>query len=127
MSDYYQRIGSEAVEFANTDVQKLLIYAEVEDGVISCDLFYLPVSGGDVQFRFCTAKMKDMVYEYWERGQGPIKPESWAVMRYTVEAGKFSVAHEYPDQIDKDEDCSDRRPRAVASFFPGARIDYSKP
>ena len=31
------------------------------------------------------------------------------------------------DQLDQNEDLSDRRPRVVAEHFPGLGVDYSKP
>ena len=47
----YQEIGQEALQAANDLSGKLLIYAEVSDGVISADMFYINNPSGSVRFR----------------------------------------------------------------------------
>jgi hypothetical protein len=44
----YQEIGQEALQAANDLSGKLLIYAEVSDGVISADMFYVNNPSGSV-------------------------------------------------------------------------------
>ncbi len=60
-NDVYQQIGRAALGCADDLAGKLLIYAEVEDGVISADLFYMNPSG-KLRFRFCRQPMKNLIY-----------------------------------------------------------------
>lgn len=46
-------------------------------------------------------------------------------MCYVIDGGKFSIDFTYPDQIQKDEAVSDRRPRAVKQYFNDLKVDYS--
>lgn len=127
MTDYYQLLGDEALRYVCNPQANLLIYSEVEDGAISCDIFFLSQSEDEVQFRFATPEIKNLVYSYWKSGQGPVKPESWAVLRFTISNGKFAVEHEYSDKLAPNEDLPERRPSAVAEIFQNIRINYSKP
>jgi hypothetical protein len=128
MTDHYQRIGAEAMVVAATSVQKLLVYSEVADGVISADVFFQTPQDSLVNFRFAPDGLRDLIYEFWERGAQGIAPRSWAAMRFTVDGnGHFAADLIYPDQFTDDEDVSDRRPRVVAELFPGAQVDYSRP
>jgi hypothetical protein len=134
MSDYYQRMGQEAVESAGGNLRKLLLHADVEDGVISADIFFQKKSivsflqkKSSVRFRFTSEKLQDLIYEFWERGDTNVAPRSWRVMQFTVLDDKFTVDFIYPDQIDLTEAASDRRARIVARHFPDCEVDYSKP
>jgi hypothetical protein len=33
----------------------------------------------------------------------------------------------YPDQVNDEEELSDRRPRAITKYFGDMKVDYSKP
>ena len=103
-----------------------LLYAEVENGVISADLFFQSSPGSVVQFRFATTELRDLIYAAWESGFANTAPKSWATMQLMAGDGRVNVNLQYPDQIDQNEDLSDRRPRIISTYFPGAKIDYSK-
>ena len=122
----YQEIGLAALDLAEDLAGKLLIYAEVEDGVISADLFYVN-QAGVVRFRFCPEDMKDLIYSLWERWQEYPDNREWRVMCYIVDGGKFQIQLTYPDQVKKDEDASDRRPLAIKKYFGDMKVDYSNP
>src|SRR2546430_338453 len=94
----YQDIGQTALNAADGLKGKLLIYAEVEDGVISCDLFYLN-KAGVVRFKFCPDTLKGLVYSLWESWQKDPNNREWRVMTYVFEGGKFHIDFTYPDQI----------------------------
>jgi hypothetical protein len=65
----YQEIGQAALTIAEGRAGKILVYAEVEDGVISCDEFYVD-QAGIVQFRFCPTPMKELIYSIRCSGTG---------------------------------------------------------
>jgi hypothetical protein len=51
----------------------------------------------------------------------------WRPVAYVVDGGKFSIDLTYPDQVDPQEDISDRRPAIVRRYFADMKVDYSKP
>lgn len=122
----YQEIGQAALSQAEELAGKLLVYAEIEDGVISADLFYVTQSGV-VRFRFCPKPMQELIYSLWERWKEKPENREWRVLCYVIDGGKFSIDLTYPDQIKRDEEVSDRRPLAIKQYFGDARVDYSKP
>lgn len=122
----YQDIGLAALAIADDLSGKLLIYSEVEDGVVSADLFYVN-NANLVRFRFCPKTMKDLIYSLWEHWQQHPNSREWRVMCYIAEDEKFGIDLTYPDQIKKGEDVSDRRPLAIKKYFDDMKVDYSKP
>lgn len=127
VDDFYQRIGEAAFDAASDAVGRLMIYAEIEDGAVSADLFYVD-RPGNVRFRFCPKTLSDLIYGFWEAWRDAPGASEWRTMCYVVEDdGKFSIDLKYPEQIDENEGLSDRRPRVVASLFPGMTLDYGRP
>jgi hypothetical protein len=122
----YQQIGQSALDLADGLAGKLLVYAEVEDGVISADLFYVK-EGGTVRFRFSSKALQELLYTFWEGWKEEPGNREWRAMSYVVDGGKFKLDLTYPDQINADEDISDRRPLVVKKYFGDAKVDYSKP
>lgn len=122
----YQEIGQAALQRAEALAGKLLVYAEVEDGVIAADMFYVN-EAGVVRFQFCPKPMQSLIYSLWELWQEQPENREWRVLCYVIDGGKFSIDLTYPDQVKQDEEISDRRPRAIKQYFSDMRIDYSKP
>ena len=91
MTDHYQLIGQEAVAVCSGPSSKLLLYAEVEDGAISADLFFQLPTEQIVRFRFAPEALRESIYKFWESGENSIAPHSWAAMRFVVLGGKFTV------------------------------------
>jgi len=129
MSDFLKRIGQQAVKLAGGgSFLKLLLYSEVQDGVISADVFFqIGLESRLVHYRCAPPELSDLIYEFWENGDHKIRPRSWAAMRFWVESGRLSVHLIYPEDFDPEETLHDRRPRVVASCFPLTEVDYSKP
>ena len=123
----YQDIGREAVALAKGRTGKLLIYAEVEHGVISADVFYVSKPDGRVRYRRCSEHPRDLIYKLWERWQKVRGNKEWRIMEYVVEGEGFTLDFTYPDQIDEREDVSDRRPRSVKKHFGEVKVDFSNP
>ena len=118
--NHLQAIGS-AITGHPDFVSRAMLYAEVEDGVISADLFFEVADG--VRFKFAPESLQEEVYAYWKHERSE---HEWRVLRYVVQDGRMSVDLRYPDEIGSGEDLSDRRPRAVAEVFPRLAIDYSR-
>ena len=124
--DSIQELANQTLNAFSARNGLALLYAEVEDGVISADLFFQLNGKSAVQFRFAPSELRELVYSVWESGFANAMPRSWATMRLVVADGRVSVDLQYPDQIDPDEDVSDRRPQIVSNLFSGAAIDYSR-
>lgn len=116
-------IGRAALAESGDGTGRLLVYAEVEDGTISCDIFYEPVSG-QLRFRFASSSLQSLVYRFWDQGRLTGDGE-WRVMSYFVNGSKFSMDLTYPEQLVDGEDTQDRRPLAVGRHFGDLPIDYS--
>lgn len=123
----YQEIGQEAISIANGFNGKLLIYAEVEDSVVSADLFYETNQAGYVRFKFCCQSLIRLIQSLWEQWKTYPGNREWRVMCYLIKDGRFCIDLTYPDQIDGDQDLSDRRPLAVEKYFGEVTVDYSNP
>jgi hypothetical protein len=122
----YQEIGQATLSLAEGRTEKLLVYSEVEDGVISADVFY--VSQADVvRFRFSPSSVKDLIYSFWERWKEQPGNHEWRTMSYVVDGGRFSIDLTYPDQINPNEDITVRRPQVIKKHFGDRTVDYSNP
>jgi hypothetical protein len=122
----YQDIGRIAVANADGLSGKLLVYAEVEEGVISNDLFY-ENQNGVVRFLIGPPQLRETIYAFWQAWREEPENVEWRTMTYIVDAGKFGVDFRYPEQVNALEDVSDRRPLVVKHHFGNAPVDYSKP
>jgi hypothetical protein len=128
MSDFYKQIAQHALVVAGGTVHRFLLYSEVEDGVISADIFYQLPRDAVVRYRFASTTLRDLIYEFWESGGENIVARSWATMRLKIETnGQFVVDLTYPDQLNPEEGYSDRRPRVIIESFSDAKVDYSMP
>jgi hypothetical protein len=124
----YQQIGHAAIGVAGDDLAgKLLVYAEVQDGVISADVAYLSRQTGGVRLRVGPAGLKRIVYEFWQLWREQPQNQEWRVMCYVIDDGRFGVDLTYPDDLSADEGVSDRRPRAIRKYFGTTRVDYVRP
>ncbi len=125
VEQFYQEIGQAAKAVAPDLAGRLLIYAEVEDGAVSADIFYATATG--VRFRICPQSMKGAIYSFWKQWTSVPGNREWRVMCYVIDDGKFSIDFTYPDQIKANEGLPDRRPLAAKRYFGDVKVDYSKP
>jgi hypothetical protein len=123
----YQDIGKTALTEAPTVGGRLLLYGEVEDGVVSADLFFIEDPKAPVRFRFGSLGLQDLLVSLWEKWQAVPGNKEWRTLAYVIDDGKIDLNIKYPDQLVEDEDVSDRRPRVVKEYFGDKPVDYSKP
>ena len=120
----YQQIGRAATSLADDLAGKLLIYAEIEDGVISSDVFYVN-QVGVVRFRLSPKPMRELIYSFWRQWKEQPGNRVWRTMAYVIDGKKFSIDLTYSDQINLDEDVAERRPAIVRKYFGDVAVDYS--
>ncbi|MGA0604297.1 hypothetical protein ACO2Q3_26580 [Caulobacter sp. KR2-114] len=125
VEEMYQEIGRLALSSAEDLCGKLIVHSEVEDGVISSDIFY-ENDVGAVRYKFSPNPLMDLIYEFWEIWQSTAGNCQWSAMTYVVESGNFSLELIYPDQITR-ADYHERRPLIITKHFGEAKVDYSRP
>jgi hypothetical protein len=126
VEDLIQEIGQEAVAVAGDELAgKLLVYAEVEDGVISADLLYKNREG-KVRLELGPSPLGDLVYEFWQQWKVQPGNEEWRVMSYVVDGdGKLTIDLTYPEDVDEEDD--EGRDRAVKKYFGNVKLDFDDP
>jgi hypothetical protein len=97
IDQFYQEIGQQARAAADGLAGRLLVYAEVEDAVISADLFYA-TEAGVVRHRFTPKKVQNLIYAFLEQWKTQPGRCEWWTLCYVVDDGKFSIDLAYPDQ-----------------------------
>ena len=126
MSDYIQLIGHALQAQCPATAKKSLLYAEVADDVISCDILF-ETAGGELELRFASHGLRDLTYEFWEAGTTHVPPRSWRAMEYVLVHAQLRLDFAYPNQLNEEESEHERRPRAIARHFPGLQVNYSRP
>jgi|SRR6266851_484474 len=131
VEDLFQEIGRQAVAVAGDDLAgRLLVYAEVEDRVISTNLLYKN-RDGDVRLVLGPRPLDDLVYELWERWKAESGYAEWRVLSYIVDMNgkeaKMTIDLTYPDDVDVEEGVHDRRPRAVQKYFGDVKLVFDDP
>jgi len=122
--DFLQAIGNAMLDGTGHAAGKILLYAEVEQGVISADLLWED-AGQRVRFRFAPEPLKNTLYSYWASSE--FAAARWRTFRCVVYQGRFDVHLSYPDKLVPTEDVSDRRPREIKAVFGDMPVDYSSP
>lgn len=126
LEQLYQSIGQAAISSIVGQPRKILIYAEIDDIKSSVDLFF--DDGSEViQFRLANDTLFDLVEEFWDKWKNEPHNSKWRAMSYIIENQKFKIDFKYPDQVNDEEDVSDRTPLEVKAQFGDMPVDYSKP
>ena len=128
VEELLQDVGRQAVAIAGDDRDgRVLVYAEVEDRVVSADILYKN-RRGDVGLVLGPHPFKQLVYELWQQWKAQPSNEEWRVMSYVVDQdGKLTIDLIYPDDVDSEEIVTDRRPRAVKKYFGDVKVIQPDP
>jgi hypothetical protein len=126
VESYYQEIGAEAIDSVPAGVSDILLYTEVEDGMVSCSLFFLE-SDKKVHYRECSIEFHDLMYEFWEKWQDVADLPAFATMTYRIKNGSFDIEMTYPDQLDNEEGIHERRQRLLEQTYGTTEVNYSSP
>lgn len=97
-----------------------LLYAELDHDVVGQSIF--KELGNQLLFRWpYNQRLPDALLELWEAQEGQ---ERWSELEYVLRDGRFDVAYFYPDEIDPEEDVTERRERALLRHFGEKPIAY---
>lgn len=127
IEDLYQAIGEAAPKNCPELHGDLLVYAEVQPGVIESGMFYERGSGREVTFRYCTDELEDLLFTLWERWQEVPGNVSWRGLAYLIRDGRLQIDLSYPEQLIEGEGLLERRPRLLQTYFGDRPVDYSTP
>jgi hypothetical protein len=126
LDERYREIGRSALDTVGEVEGLLVVYAEIAQDTISADILYESCESV-VKFRFCPTEMKELLYSFWEQWQRQPGNREWRTLCYVIDGTKFKMHLQYPDQIDEEQDVSDRRPSVVKKYFGEEPVDYSNP
>lgn len=122
----YQSIGAELVSIPQEPFEVVALYAEVEDGVISANVFYAAPGADKIVYRVGTGALEDLVYELWEKWGSLPGQEPWRALLYTARDGKFKIEMTHADQFDEKLGEAERRLLAIQPVLGRRKIDYSR-
>lgn len=124
---YYQEIGQLALTVASETANKIMVYAEIEDGLVSSDIFYSEPGAETVEFRLSPPVLEEVIQALWDVTRQDDPEKAWQMMTYVIENESFKVELKTIEQLDEHADLAELRPAAVAEHFGDRIVDYSNP
>jgi hypothetical protein len=122
----YQSIGAELLSVPEEPFDRIALYAEGEDGVMSADVFYLPRGGAKLVYRFGGETLMELLFELWEKWAAIPVQQPWRALLYTVKDKKFDIKLTYQDDFDDSQAEAKRRLSAVPTVLGNYPPDYSR-
>jgi hypothetical protein len=135
MEQLYQDLGHELQSISGDAIEgKILLYAEVEDDVVSVSVYGKKRSSDAVLMRLGSPELEELVYRFWQRWVEEPGNKAWVVMSYLMDGDRFTIDLTYPEQIPQRPDRhpddflipEDYREDEVNKYFGDARIDWSE-
>lgn len=122
----YQSIGAELVSIPQEPFERIALYVEVEEGVISANVFYAMPGADKITYRVGSATLEDLIYEMWEQWSSLPGQETWRSLLYTVDGGKFNIDMTYAEKFNEQLGDVERRHLAIEPVFGKRKVDYSR-
>jgi hypothetical protein len=102
---FYQDIGRELISIVSAELEgKVLLYAEMQDGMGSVSIFGIRIGTTDLHMLFASNELEDLIFSFWQEWKSQPDNQEWRVMCYTIENSKFHADFIYPEQIPDSED-----------------------
>lgn len=121
--DHYQLIGQELVLATPEGVDKALVYAEVENGVVAVGVFYL-LPDNRIRYVQSTPELRDALYSFWEDGSNAPDGSKWDAVTFLIDGGRFHAELTYSEQMDLKKNRVQRREVAVRKYLGTGDILY---
>lgn len=106
---------------------QLLVYADIEEGMIEACMFYCQTGRRFIRHQCCSDDLADLMYQLWLQWRKVPGNQAWRVMAFVVDGGQFGIDLIYPDQLAPDEDGAELWTPVVQKYLGKAPIDYSRP
>jgi hypothetical protein len=116
------RIGQALASMINGDPNGAFAYVEVREMWMAPSAFH--DEGNRVVYLRTSHEFDEAVEDLWYAKDAGSR---WEAMRYEIVDGQFAVEFDYPDQLDPDESCDDRRERVLKARYSDKPIYYPPP
>lgn len=116
------RIGQALANMIDGDPNGAFAYVEVREMWMAPSAFH--DEGNRVVYLATSHEFDEAVEDLWYAKDAGIR---WEAMRYEIVDGHFAVEFDYPDQLDTDESCDDRRERVLKARYGDKPICYPPP
>lgn len=111
----YAKIAGLAVENAQSINENILLYIEIEEGVIGGAIF--KEVGDKIYYYQCGTELIEATYELWN-----LLPDTdrWSIMNMDITNGAFDAKFEFPENwsmFEEGDDPGERQDRAAIARF----------
>jgi hypothetical protein len=118
----YAKIGEIAYGLAQPLSGTMLVYMEIEEGMIGASVFI--DAGANVRWVGPADDLTDHIYDMWLS----IDPDKrWATMTYVLRDGKFTATFRFPDEVDVEDFDDERIEDALRQVFGDKQVAYPQP
>lgn len=114
-------IGTEGAAIVGGNPDGLYIYGEPDGGAVMASVFR--DEGNAVRYFDPTHELADLICDAWE-AESPNKRKRWAVIEYEVRGTKFDVQFTYPEELDPEDNVTDRRRAALKRRYGDKPVIY---
>lgn len=122
----YQSIGAELASVPSEEFDRMVLYAEGEDGVMSADVYYVVPQGKELIYLFGGDTLTSLLFELWERWSAVPGQEPWRALLYSVRDRKFEIKLTYAGDFEANRDAEERRLAAVRPILGPYPANYSR-
>lgn len=119
LGQVYTDIGIEGAAIVGGDPDGLFIYIEVQDYSVYGAVF--KDEGEQVRFFSPGDILFELALDAWEAVP---EDQRWLVMEYDVKGRAFNVNFVYPEEVNPEEDASDRRQAALDRRYGDKPVIY---
>lgn len=114
-------IRGEGAAIVGGDPAGLYIYGEVEGGVVFAAVF--KDEGDAVRYFRFTHELADLLRDAWE-AESEDEAKRWTVIEYEVRGTNFDVQFTYSEELNPEEDSTDRREAALQKRYGEKPVIY---
>ncbi|MEG3088233.1 hypothetical protein [Sphingomonas sp. PB4P5] len=111
-------IGGMVVREASLEDASALLYAEVEDGVVSTAIFR--ERSDFVEYLYSSHDLAMRVLDFWYKA---VEGKKWAALLLTTDGKKFDVRFQYPEDWGDDDEV-ERREKMLLEKFGNKKVQY---
>jgi hypothetical protein len=122
----FQDIGNCILDIVGDSQSKALAYAEVSDGVVSVDVFYIPKNSEIPIFKFGGKLLSDLFYALWSERSREDEIQQWRSACCVIQDGKQRIEFVYADKFDEGVGKMKRRAEILRKHFGSIKVDYSQ-
>jgi len=123
LADHFNRIGIEALSLAESDDDRVLLYAEVTEDTENAFVRY--ARRNDRKFQ-CAADLEgvpDALRDAWEFSRSLGAEHAWTAVVYRINDRKISVDLLYANDVDLNASMYDKEEKLLEKHYPGMEFE----